>query len=155
MIIFSFRWHVAEKALVGCRDWFGVIVNLLPHLELLLYAKPISLIIVSTNVYGIIFDQVYLLSRLTTPPPPLFLLCFFVGFWWCCIWLLDRLNIFIRVWKSMLWLYYWIFNWVIQVTRSLTIVFVSFCEVSCMWCPSRKRSFPIRHFNFQGRCWLY
>ena len=70
MLLFSFRLHVLEKYIVGRRDLFDVIVNLLSHLELLLYAKPISLTVGSTDVYGIIFYHVYLLPWLTTPPPP-------------------------------------------------------------------------------------
>ena len=41
-----------RKTLVGCRDWFGVIVNLLTHIELLNYTKTISLLMGSTNFYG-------------------------------------------------------------------------------------------------------
>ena len=60
---------VAEKDLDGRIDWFGVIVNLLPCLELLICAKPISFLIGSTNVYGIVFYQVYLLLQITNLPP--------------------------------------------------------------------------------------
>ena len=66
-MFFPFIFCVAEKALVGCRDWFGVIVNLLPHREMLMDAKPITLLVGSTNVYGIIFYQVYLPPCLTIP----------------------------------------------------------------------------------------
>ena len=65
VILFSFGFHVAQEALVRLRDFFGVISNLLPHPELLMYAKPIHFLVGSTNVYGIIFDQVYLLTCLT------------------------------------------------------------------------------------------
>ena len=71
VFFFSFRWHVEEKGLVGYRDWFEVIVNLFMHLELLMYAKSISFLAGSTNVYGIIFYQMYLLPWLTIPPPPM------------------------------------------------------------------------------------
>ena len=33
-----------------------------------MYAKPISFLFISTNVYGIIFYQVHLLQWLTTTP---------------------------------------------------------------------------------------
>ena len=56
---------VAEKSLVGRMDWFGVTVNLLPHLELFIYSKTTSLLVVSTNAYGIIFYQIDLLPWLT------------------------------------------------------------------------------------------
>ena len=67
MLFFYFRCHVAEKSIVDHIDWFGVILNLLTHLELLMYAKPISFMVGSTNVYGIIFYQVYLLPWITIP----------------------------------------------------------------------------------------
>ena len=70
MILFSFICHISEKSVVGCRDWFGVILNLFPHLELLMYAKHISLLVDSNTVYGIIFYQMYLL-----PCPPPFFFC--------------------------------------------------------------------------------
>ena len=70
VFFFSFRWHVEEKGLVGYREWFEVIVNLFMHLELLMYAKSISFLAGSNNVYGIIFYQMYLLPWLTIPPPP-------------------------------------------------------------------------------------
>ena len=60
---------VAEKALDGSIDWFAVILNLLPCLELLIYSNPISFLVGSTNVYGIFFYQVYLLRRFTDLPP--------------------------------------------------------------------------------------
>ena len=65
MILFYFRGPVAEKALVGRRDWFGVTVNLLPHLELLIHAEPTSFLVGSTNEYRINFYKVYLLLWLT------------------------------------------------------------------------------------------
>ena len=77
MILFSFRCHDGEEAIVVRRDRFGGIVNLLPYLELLMYAKPTSFMVGSTNVYSIIFYQVYLLPWLNIPP--LFLT------WWCGI----------------------------------------------------------------------
>ena len=60
----------------------------------LIYTKPISLMVGSSTVYGIIFYQAHLLPWITTP--------LFLKFWRCCIWLLDHLNIFIRIFKSML-----------------------------------------------------
>ena len=60
---------IAEKDIVCCRYWFDVIVNLLSRIDLLMYAKPISLLVDSNNVYRIVFYQLYLLSWLTTPPP--------------------------------------------------------------------------------------
>ena len=74
MFFFSLILYFAEKYIVGCRDWFDVIVNLLPYLRLLMYAKYISFMVVSSNVYGIIFYQMYLTPCLTTPtpPPPIF-----------------------------------------------------------------------------------
>ena len=65
--LFYFVCHVAEKALVGHRELFGDVLNLLRHIELLIYAKPVSFLVGSTNVYGVIFYQVYLLSWLTIP----------------------------------------------------------------------------------------
>ena len=64
MTLFSFTVPVAEKDLVGRMDLFGVTVNLLPHIELLIYAKPTSLLVGSTNAYAIMFYQVYLLPWL-------------------------------------------------------------------------------------------
>ena len=58
IIFFPFIGPFEEKALVGCRDLSGVTVNLLPHIELLIYAKPTSLLVGSINAYGIIFYQV-------------------------------------------------------------------------------------------------
>ena len=58
ILLFFFRCNFAEKYIVSRRDWFGVIVNLLPHIALLIYAKPISLLVGSTNMYGIIFYPV-------------------------------------------------------------------------------------------------
>ena len=55
MILLYLRCHVAKEALVSRRDRFGVIVKLLPYLELLMYAKPILLLVGSNNVYGTIF----------------------------------------------------------------------------------------------------
>ena len=60
---------VSEKALDGSIYWNGVIVNLFPCLDLLIYSKPISFLIGSTNVYRILFYQVYLLLRITNLPP--------------------------------------------------------------------------------------
>ena len=51
---FSFRYQVAYNICVGFRDLFGAIVKLLLHLELLIYSKPISFLVNSTNVHGII-----------------------------------------------------------------------------------------------------
>ena len=136
IILFYFRCHVAEEYLVERRDWFGVNVNLLPHFDLSMYAKPISFLVVITNVYGIIFYQVYILPCLNK-------------LWWCCTWLLDHINSFINVCKSMLWLNLWRFTGVSQVKISFPIVFVSCSEGSCIWCPSRKRSFQIRNWNFR------
>ena len=67
VLLFSLGCHVSERSLVGRRDLFVVIVNLLPYLELLIYAKPISFLVGSTTVYGIIFYQVYPLPWLTIP----------------------------------------------------------------------------------------
>ena len=72
MIIFSFRFHVAEKALVDRSDWFDVILNLLQHLELLIYAKIISFLVGSNNVYGVISYQFHLLTWINTHPPLFF-----------------------------------------------------------------------------------
>ena len=72
MILFPFRFHVAEKSIVGHRDLFIVIVNLFPHPELLMYAKPISFPVGNTNMYGIIFYQIYLQPCLNNPPPLFF-----------------------------------------------------------------------------------
>ena len=55
MLFFSFRCHVAEKALAGRIDQFGVILNFLMRLEFLMYAKPISFLVGSNNVYGVVF----------------------------------------------------------------------------------------------------
>ena len=65
VILFSLRVPCVDKSLVFRRDWFGVTVNLLPHLEFLIYAKPNSFLVTSTNAYGIIFYQVGLLPWLT------------------------------------------------------------------------------------------
>ena len=46
------------ETLVGCRYLFGVTLNLLKNIELLMYAKPISFLVGSTNIYGGIFYQV-------------------------------------------------------------------------------------------------
>ena len=67
MFLFSLRCHDAKKDLVVRRDIFGVILNLLPHIEFLMYVKTILLMFGSNNVYGIIFYQVYLLPWLTIP----------------------------------------------------------------------------------------
>ena len=88
MVLFYFRGPVAEKALAVRRELFGVTVNLLPHIELLIYTKPTSFLVGSTNAYGIIFYQVDLLPWL--------------NYFWCCIWILDHLNIFIRICQSIL-----------------------------------------------------
>ena len=50
MIFFSFRYHVTDKNLVICRDWFGAIVKLLSHIELLMYTKILSLSIQPASV---------------------------------------------------------------------------------------------------------
>ena len=84
MLLFYFRRHVAEKYLVGHRDLFDAIVNLLPHLELLMYSKPIPFLVGSTNVYGIIFYRVYLLPWITIP----FLKLGDVILLVCCSWLM-------------------------------------------------------------------
>ena len=126
MILFYFRFHVAEDAFVGRRDWFGVIVNLFPHIKLLMYDKCISFMVGSNNMYGVIFYQVCLLPWLITPLSPIFLFLVDVELLWCCIWLLYHLNIFIRMWKIVLWLYWWNFTGVILVTSYLLIVFISF-----------------------------
>ena len=68
MLIFYFKFHIAEKSLVGRRDLFGIVLNLLPHLELLMFSKPISFLVGSPYVYEIIFYQLYLLPWITTPP---------------------------------------------------------------------------------------
>ena len=60
---------VVDKAHVGRRDLFGVIVSLLPRLELLMYAKPISFLVGITNLYEILFYQVYLLTWITIITP--------------------------------------------------------------------------------------
>ena len=101
ILMFSFIFHVAEKYLVGRRDWFGVIVNLLLHLELFIYAKPISFLVGSTNVYVIIFYQMYLL------PYPIIPAFFYLVLWNpgdAVFGMLDHLNIFISVCKTVLWL---------------------------------------------------
>ena len=61
---FSLRCPAAEKARVVRRYLFDVTVKLLPHIELLIYTKPTSFLVGSTNAYGIIFYKVYLLPRL-------------------------------------------------------------------------------------------
>ena len=58
MILFYFRCHDAEEALVFHMGLFCVIVNLFTHLELLMYAKPTSFLVGSTNLYGMNFYQV-------------------------------------------------------------------------------------------------
>ena len=63
----SFGCHIEEKTFAACGDWFGAIVNLLLHLQLLMYDKTILFLIGSTNVYGIIFYQVYLPQWLNIP----------------------------------------------------------------------------------------
>ena len=63
---------VAEKSIVGRIDWFGVIINLLPQIELLMYDKPISLLVGVTDMCGIVFYQVYLLPCITVLPRFLF-----------------------------------------------------------------------------------
>ena len=64
LLSFYLRYQVKENTLVGCRNLFGAIVNLLTH-ELLMYAKPIALMVGSTNINGGIFYQMYLLPWLT------------------------------------------------------------------------------------------
>ena len=68
----------------------------------LTYSKPISFLVGSTNMHGIIFDKLYLLSCLTNN-----FFLFWIGaveFLWCCSWLLYYLNLFIRIRESMFWL---------------------------------------------------
>ena len=67
VVLFYLRCHVAMKSLVGRRDLFGVIVDLLPRLEFLIYYKHISFLVGSNNVYGIISYQVYFLPYITFP----------------------------------------------------------------------------------------
>ena len=43
-----------------------------------MYVKPISFLGGSNNLYGIIFNKMYLIPWLTTPPPPFFA-------WYCVI----------------------------------------------------------------------
>ena len=86
MFLFHFRFYVAEKAPVGRRDIFGVIVNLLPHLELLINAKTISFMVASTNVYGVFLSIVP--PIMAHYPPPFFT----IELWSCFIWLLDHLT---------------------------------------------------------------
>ena len=58
-----------RKLLLVVGTAFGIIVNLLPHIELLIYSKPMLLMVGITNVHGIIFYQVYLLTWITIPSP--------------------------------------------------------------------------------------
>ena len=58
----------------------------MPHIELLMHSKKISFLVGSTNIYRIIFQQVYLLPQL----------------WWFCSWIMDHLNLFFRICTSML-----------------------------------------------------
>ena len=62
------RWQVEDNNIVGCRDSFGAIVNLLP-IELLIYAEPLEFLVGIINIYGGIFYQMYLLPQLTIPYP--------------------------------------------------------------------------------------
>ena len=112
LVFFLIFWfylicYVAQKDIVGPRDQFGLILNLLPHLELLMYAKPISLLVGSTNFYGIISYQMYLLPWITASPPFFYLVPFnsgdvFFGCWvtstclsghqkLCCDWINEGL----------------------------------------------------------------
>ena len=84
--------------IMGCRDLFGDIVNLLQIIDLLMHDRPLVFLVFSYNIYGGIFYQMYLLSQLTI----LFSKLGAVEFWRCCSWLLDHLNIFIRMCISML-----------------------------------------------------
>ena len=45
------------------------------HLELLIYAKIISFLVGSNNVYGVISYQFHLLTWINTHPPPFFFNC--------------------------------------------------------------------------------
>ena len=68
IIFFSYGYHIAVNTLVGYIEQFGAIVNLLSHNEFLfMYAKLIPFLVGSTNVYGILFYQVYLLPQITIP----------------------------------------------------------------------------------------
>ena len=58
---------VADNNLVVFRDLFGDIVNLFLHLELLMYSKTLEFLVDSTNMYGGIFYQIYILPWLTIP----------------------------------------------------------------------------------------
>ena len=91
--LFSFRGPVSEKALVGRMEGFGVTINILLHIELLIYVPHFWLVVLMHMGF---FYQVNL--------PPWLTFCFFVCLFvfWCCIWLLYHLNIFIRICKSML-----------------------------------------------------
>ena len=60
-----FVWVVAGNTLIGCRDWFGDILNLLNNIDLLLYAEPLTFLVISINIYGSIFYQVYLIPWIT------------------------------------------------------------------------------------------
>ena len=136
MVFFSFRFHVADKSFVGCRDLFGIIVNLLPHLELLMYAKPISFLVGSNNVYGIIFYQVYLLPWITIP-----LVLYLAA--------VSPQHIYQDMQKVCCGFLKWIFPGLILVTSSLPIVFVSFSEVTFVRCSWRERSLQIP-FQYSG-----
>ena len=70
--------RVAENILVGYQDWFDAILNLFPHIELLVFSKTIAFMVDSTTSCGGIFYQAYLLLWLTFP--------FKYEYW--CVWIL-------------------------------------------------------------------
>ena len=150
-LIYRYRQQSGYNTLVVCRYWFSDVVHLLSH-ELLIYAKSLAFMVGNTNIYGGVFYQMYLLPCINIP---YFFKLGAMELWWCCILLLVHLKIFIRIWASMFLLSYWRFPWVIWLTSSFAIVFVSFSGTTCVWCPSGKISFQILHFRLQGHCWLY
>ena len=58
-LFFVFSW------LIGCRDLFSGILNLLQNLELLIYSEPLLFMVGGYNIYGGVFYQIYLLPHLT------------------------------------------------------------------------------------------
>ena len=45
--------------------------------------------------------------------------------------------------------------WSKQSEKIIHNIISIFSEVICVVCPSGNRSFQIRHFSIQVRCWLY
>ena len=68
-----------------------------------MHAEPISFMVGTTNIYGGIFYQMYLLPHLTiTPPPPTLKKLGTVELWQYRSWLMDQPKIFISICKSIL-----------------------------------------------------